>query len=957
MERRRLRLPLPLTGRHCGAQGEVLRQLTAHRRRVSEAATVGLSLEAASGVSADEVGMTDEHAESNESAWPRGWASVLGAGVAFLTMPGHFGVYAAESLSAASAPESAYTDDRHFAYAFGSYEEARAAAGTLVAEDWAAVRASDQPVLLGDLARAVEVPPRAPREKQQLQDEAPSEEHIEALAEAFFSLGALRPKGQMTLKLEEEWRAALRRRAVGLLHILCAAVGGLLDFKSWGVIPQSAPARVAEVQPRFNLPPAIPLPLASENRMPRQLRGKRLSAALRDGKTSCAAFQRDRCIGGDGCEAGRHRCAVMLQSGRVCGGWCAAQVFGGGASCEECTPKKSKKQWIDLEAKPAAGAREPASPPPGYGVEDRGQTGGELWLSGLPTRDNMQALPNALQLQVQIYKVLPQNTVGDWIRKEEKPGGGRDPLDKALRQGLEGRLENWLRAGGWMVRLEGLGGAGGLFMICRADLIQRLAVVQAAYELKASLGRGGVGRVVQVAELITDALNMRVSTEGFEVSLMSKLDHPNVVRLFETFVEESQGQIHLVMELCAGALPSYAREFWPPLEEAAGAVIMQWQLLGAVNYLHKQSLSHGDICPANVLWRISMPCGHVIASTLQALEVLMLHFDRPPEQNVAQKSYKGLGKGSTFSASVEVTKLIDFGAHAGRRTHDLPSSGLVMRALLGWCSGMKGASLREAPVMKKGQAAVYSEGGLGVPISKAAGELLARFAGSEPDAAFTAEKALCHTWFIRARHGEVPLRKATSKRGAKPEGSTPRSDANGSKEAGSHGKKDKESGRRTRNKETKPRRERAREERESDKKGDGTRSGGRGESSTGSRKHLALGAVEEKPVTAAGWWGSRAELPQNFVARLRAFCNVSSVSRAILLVAADCLEEEALAPLRAAFQRLDGWCPDGLLTVRKDAPKDLDRLLLEAAPRHRDAPCLSQGPDKGCQYQREMDET
>lgn len=27
------------------------------------------------------------------------------------------------------------------------------------------------------------------------------------------------------------------------------------------------------------------------------------------------------------------------------------------------------------------------------------------------------------------------------------------------------------------------------------------------------------------------------------------------------------------------------------------------------------------------------------------------------------------------------------------------------------------------------------------------------------------------------------------------------------------------------------------------------------------------------------------------------------------------LREEVLAPLRAAFQRMDGWCPDGLLTA------------------------------------------
>eukprot|EP00439_Symbiodinium_sp_Y106_P030480 s6667_g3.t1 len=78
-------------------------------------------------------------------------------GLALAIMPGDLGVYAAESLSAASAPESAYTalgemsrqrvgqwreqhgflSDADFAYAFRSYEDAMAQAGTLVAEEWA----------------------------------------------------------------------------------------------------------------------------------------------------------------------------------------------------------------------------------------------------------------------------------------------------------------------------------------------------------------------------------------------------------------------------------------------------------------------------------------------------------------------------------------------------------------------------------------------------------------------------------------------------------------------------------------------------------------------------------------------------------------------------------------------------------------------------------------------------
>ena len=60
------------------------------------------------------------------------------------------------------------------------------------------------------------------------------------------------------------------------------------------------------------------------NKMP-QIRGKVLSAKNKAGQPVCPDFQRGECTEKNGCPQGKHCCAILLTSGRVCGQWHAAQ--------------------------------------------------------------------------------------------------------------------------------------------------------------------------------------------------------------------------------------------------------------------------------------------------------------------------------------------------------------------------------------------------------------------------------------------------------------------------------------------------------------------------------------------------------------------------------------------------------------------------------------------------------
>jgi len=90
-----------------------------------------------------------------------------------------------------------------------------------------------------------------------------------------------------------------------------------------------------------------------------------------------------------------------------------------------------------------------------------------------------------------------------------------------------------------------------------------------------------------------------VETFKQEISIMKKLDHPNIIKLHETF--EDQRNIYLVMELCAGG------ELFDKILEAGcfgeveAAILMQ-QIFRALYYLHERNIVHRDLKPENFLF-------------------------------------------------------------------------------------------------------------------------------------------------------------------------------------------------------------------------------------------------------------------------------------------------------------------------------------------------------------------
>lgn len=135
------------------------------------------------------------------------------------------------------------------------------------------------------------------------------------------------------------------------------------------------------------------------------------------------------------------------------------------------------------------------------------------------------------------------------------------------------------------------------------------------YLMGDALGEGSYGRVKEMLDTenlrrcavkIMKKRKLRRIPNGEqnvqrEIQLLKRLDHPNIIKLFDVIYDDVKQKMYMIMEYCVGELQemldSTEKKMFP-IWQAHGYFC---QILDGLEYLHSQGIVHKDIKPGNLL--------------------------------------------------------------------------------------------------------------------------------------------------------------------------------------------------------------------------------------------------------------------------------------------------------------------------------------------------------------------
>jgi len=281
-------------------------------------------------------------------------------------------------------------------------------------------------------------------------------------------------------------------------------------------------------------------------------------------------------------------------------------------------------------------------------------------------------------------------------------------------------------------------------------ILDRPGRIQDVYSMeKRNIGTGSFGSVCRGSHKATKVLRaiktipkgkMR-NTERFkkEIAIMKMMDHPNIIKLFETF--EDHRSVYLAMELCSGGELFDKVIAAGHFGEADAAIVMQ-QMLRAVRYMHENKIAHRDLKPENFLFQSKDP---IKDNVLKLIDFgLSCQFEEGKPMSTRA--------GTPYYVAPQVL--------AGKYDQqcDTWSCGVIMYILLCGYPPFYGQSDQEVLAKVK-------KGHMTFPscdwnhISNDAKDLIRSLVRVNPTERFTGEQALAHTWIREKapRANSVPL--------------------------------------------------------------------------------------------------------------------------------------------------------------------------------------------------------
>jgi len=263
--------------------------------------------------------------------------------------------------------------------------------------------------------------------------------------------------------------------------------------------------------------------------------------------------------------------------------------------------------------------------------------------------------------------------------------------------------------------------------------------IQDVYSMEEKkIGEGTYGSVVRGKHRVTSKVRaIKVISKGQlnqksmdkfkrEIEIMKIMDHPNIIKLFETF--EDSRCMYLAMELCSGGELFDRIIEAGHLTEREAAIVVQ-QILRAIFYMHDKCVSHRDLKPENFLF-----------ATKDAIDKSLLKIiDFGLSCTFKQGQVLTSRAGTPYYVAPQVL--------SGRYDHtcDLWSVGVIMYILL--CGYPPFYGRNDQEVLTKVKKGNYSfDDKDWARVSSDAKGLIRKLICFNPRDRFTAEQALNHAW-------------------------------------------------------------------------------------------------------------------------------------------------------------------------------------------------------------------